>query len=71
MINYSILNIIVGFFFSSDEKSKVRFTSSSCGDFDQENKLRLIVHTNEKQMDERHRTTEGNQASHAFIMLFY
>lgn len=38
MINYSILNIIVGFFFSSDEKSKVRFTSSSCGDFDQGNK---------------------------------
>lgn len=41
MINYSILNIIVGFFFSSDEKSKVRFTSSSCGDFDQENKAKI------------------------------
>lgn len=65
MINYSILNIIVGFFFSSDEKSKVRFTSSSCGDFDQENKAKINC------PHERHRTTEGNQASHAFIMLFY
>lgn len=41
MINYSILNIIVGFSLSSDEKSKVRFTSSSCGDFDQENKAKI------------------------------
>lgn len=39
MINYSILNTIVGF--SPDEKSKVRFTSSSCGDFDQENKAKI------------------------------
>lgn len=34
MINYFILNIIVGFFVFFDEKFKVRFMFFLCGDFD-------------------------------------